>query len=195
MNSTKSRLLVQKEEASFVNKLKTMKLHLTIYSFLMLNCLFGYAQDSLSINISPNKKALDIRLPIIKTIGGHLNSDLLFKTPKNQAYFISIAVAFDKLGKIDTIYFSKDMSSRIIETIKPDHELIKKLKDLKLISKEYSSKIIIFPILFRRQDDQKIDNMNDFLNSFENLWPNFNALEKRPIILLKPFINSYREVH
>lgn len=87
------------------------------------------------------------------------------------------------------------MSSRILETIKPDPELVKKLKELRLISKEYSSKIIVFPILFRRQDDQKIDNLTDFLNSFENLWPSFNALEKRPITLLKPFINSYREVN
>ncbi|MBC8984799.1 hypothetical protein H9X96_03315 [Pedobacter sp. N36a] len=172
-----------------------MKLYLTICSFLMLNCLFGNAQDSLSINIIPNKKALDIRLPIIKTIGGHLNANLLFKTPKHQAFIISIAIAFDQLGKIDTVYFSKDMSSCILETIKPDRGLVKKIKELRLISKEYSSKIIVFPILFRRQDDQKIDNLTDFLNSFENLWPSFNALEKRPIILLKPFINSYREVH
>jgi len=58
----------------------------------------------------------------------------------------------------------------------------------------YRNKILIFPILFKRPEDDKISNLNEFLNGFSSLWPVIKTSNKRRIILLEPFINNFFDV-
>ena len=172
-----------------------MKLHLITFTFLIICCLSSNAQNGLEIHIDPKGKPLDIRMPIIKAIAYNFNSELLHKTPKDQPYIISIALAFNEAGKIDTVFFSKNISKRTLETIRPNNELVSKIKSIGLVSKDYKSKIVLFPILFKRMEDKGIDYQSGFLSNYENLWPDFGPFEKRPLILLKPYINSYHKSH
>ncbi|WP_316838959.1 hypothetical protein [Pedobacter gandavensis] len=166
-----------------------------VFTLLIFNCLLSKGQDITEVNIKPNKKAVDIRLPIMKAMAHNFNSELLHKTPKDLPYFISIALGFDEKGKIDTVFFSKNIPNRTLETIRLNTELIRKIKAIGIVSNDYKSKIAIFPILFNRMDDNGIDYESGFLKDFVNLWPDFGPLEKRPLVLLKPYINSYHESH
>ncbi|AOM77372.1 hypothetical protein [Pedobacter steynii] len=172
-----------------------MKLYFITFALLTFSCVLSKAQEIPEIRVEPNAQPLDIRIPIAKAIAHNFNSDLLHKTPKDLPYFISIALAFDEEGKIDTVFFSKNISKRTLETIKPNTDLIRKIKEIGIVYKNYKSKIVLFPILFNRMDDKGINYDSGFLNDYVNLWPDFGQEEKRPLVLLKPYINAYHESH
>ena len=177
-----------------------MKKLILIIVLLIRNVALGYAQEKGhailppdSISINDQKEPDDIlQFAIIKTIGKHLDLKLLLETPEHHSHIMSIAVVINKEGKIDKVYFSEKMSPDFKKIIKPDAELIHKLRDIPLKFPKYKEKIVILPILFKRMQDASLDYESSFLNDFENIWPSFDVKDKnKQIVLLRPYINIF----
>jgi hypothetical protein len=150
--------------------------------------------DSTPIHIKLNQtvKPIDIRVPIMNIIARHLDGKLLFKTEKGHSYMMSIAVLFNIEGKIDTVYFSNNMSSDLKAIIRPNSELIQKFRSIGLSYPQYKDKLAIFLVIYKRQEDNVLDYNSQFLNGFDNLWPKFRPKDNnKPIILLKSYLNEF----
>ncbi|MEJ2905137.1 hypothetical protein WAE58_22015 [Pedobacter panaciterrae] len=171
---------------------------------LILSFFYGYTQSkgelilpSETIEIkkikqqTPERRILQIA--VIKTIGKHLDSDLLFKTPKGDGYITSISLVFNMKGGIDTVYFAEKMSPQLKKILKPNAELVAKLKKI-LPFPDFNGKIVVYPILFKWGYDATLNYGEHFLNDFEGLWPNLDVKDqKKQIILLRPYINIFHK--
>jgi len=147
-------------------------------------------KELLAVGKPPKK--FDIRVPVMKAIARHLDGDLLHQTPKDYAYIVSLTLSFNKDGKIDTIYFSKDMNKNLLNILKPGSELTRKISDLGLVCPQYKGKLVLFPVIYKRLDDQALKYESQFLAGFENLWPEFGqADQKKEIVFLKPYVNTF----
>src|SRR5688572_18495173 len=104
-----------------------MKKTAVISLILILSALYGYTQGkgelvlpSEAIEIKKQTPQWQIlQIAVIKTIGKHLDSDLLFKTPKSDGYITSISLAFNMKGGIDTVYFAEKMSPQLKKILNP----------------------------------------------------------------------------
>lgn len=150
--------------------------------------------DSLQTHIKLNQpvKPLDIRGPIMNIIARHSDRNLLYETKKGHSYMMSIAVLFNGEGKIDTVYFSNNMSSELKAIIRPNPELIQKFKSLRLTCPQYKGKLAMFLVVFKQEGDNVLAYDNQFLNGFNNLWPEFRPEDSnRPIVFLKSYLNEF----
>lgn len=146
------------------------------------------------IRITPKEKPLDFRIPIIKVIGFNLNAELLHQTPKDYAHITSIAISFDVKGEIDSVYFSKIMTPELKNILIPS-EMQKKIKDYGLISVDYKNKVILFPIIFIRRSDRKIENRNALLSGYYKMWPELSLKDQeKKLVLLDPYINTFDRI-
>lgn len=175
-----------------------------IYSMLMFGWISCIAQVTtrledpihpVSLEATPKKKPIDYRIPILKVLGFNMNRDLLMATPENYAYIASIAISFNLDGKVDSVYFPNVMSPALEKIIVPSNMKIK-IKEIDFVFDLYKDKVILFPILFTRREDQKIDFASTFLLGFNNLWPELSLKDQnRKLVLLEPFINSFAKAH
>jgi hypothetical protein len=134
----------------------------------------------------------DIRFKINYAITKNINNDLIFKTPEGKVYLFSVALSFDEHGHVDTIYLSKNLNAGDAKVIGLNHELLKKIKSLKLDYKEYSSKLVISPFLWYNFYDKNLALDKVFLTSFENIFPDMNKIRPdKKIVILDPFYNSF----
>ncbi|WP_316797128.1 hypothetical protein [Pedobacter agri] len=160
----------------------------TLLISLLLTSMFCLAQDKA-------KNQNDIRLKLNYIITKNMDSELLFKTPKNLAYFFSVSLLFDNNGKIDTVYFSKELSRETKDVMKLDVKLIKRFKMLNWIYKEYSSKLVVLPIYYYRSVDESVSYNYGFLNNIENLFPEVDAKNmKKNWLILDPIINPFNKI-
>jgi hypothetical protein len=150
--------------------------------------------DSTPVHIKLNQtvKPLDIRVPIMNIIARHSDRNLLYKTKKGHSYMMSIAVLFNVEGKIDTVYFSNNMSSELKAIIRPNSELIQKFRNLGLTCPQYKDKLAMFLVIFKQEGDNVLEYDSQFLNGFNNLWPEFSPKDRsKPIILLKSYLSEF----
>ena len=150
--------------------------------------------DSIPIHNKLNQtvKPLDIREVIMKIIARHSDRNLLYETKKGHSYMMSVAVLFNAKGKIDTVYFSNNMSSDLKKIIRPNSELIQKLRSVGLTFPQYKDKLAMFLVIFKQAGDNVLDYDSQFLNGFNNLWPEFSLKDRnKPIILLKSYLNEF----
>jgi hypothetical protein len=104
---------------------------------------------------------------------------------------VSISLAFDAAGKVDTIYFSDHMSKALEGIIERGPGLLNDLKAIAFKGK-FNNKILLLPIVIKRYDAEQIDNSVDFLNELSAIWPKFmNTDNTKTLVLLEPFINYY----
>lgn len=167
-----------------------------LLSALAFSVLFGKAQiaemekNPAKIEVPKNNKG-DLRSRIEGVITRHKDMKLLEATPRNHVHIISVAVAFDANGKVDTVLFSKKMSRATAAMVRPNAEFTKKVKSYNWTYKEYGSKVVVFPILFIRIGDKNLDYDSGFLTDFESIWPDNRLYGKREVVLLNPFVSQY----
>lgn len=150
--------------------------------------------DSIPVHIKLNQpvKSLDIRELIMNIIAKHSDRNLLYKTKKGHSYMMSVTVSFNIEGKIDTVYFSNNMSSDLKAIIRPNPELIQKFRSLRFTFPQYKGKLAMFLVIFKQEGDNVLDYDSQFLNGFNNLWPEFSPKDSNtPIILLKSYLNEF----
>lgn len=143
-----------------------------------------------TVNTSSEQKT-DIRVAILKRLDKYIKSEVLFSKPKNSAFLFSVGLYVDSLGNVDDVFFSENVSKSKTKIVTVDENLIKDVKKMRISDFVYRNKILIIPILFKRPEDDKISNLNDFLSDFSSLWPVINKESKRRIVLLEPLINNF----
>lgn len=147
---------------------------------------------SVCCSAQEKKEIGDIRLRVSYALTRNLDRDLLGKTPKNFVYFFSITLSFNDEGKIDTLYFSKELNKNVNDIIMPTESLIKRMKSMNLVYPEYSSKLVFIPIFYHGVDDTSIDYRSGFLKSMENLLPKVNnEMIRKQWVILDPLISPF----
>jgi len=102
-----------------------------------------------------------------------------------KAFIFSINVSVDKLGKIDSVYFSKTKDVELKDAI--DLSGIRKsVITEKTFFKAYKNSIIIIPVMALNLNDQFISNQSSLLQEWEALFPNVNKFKNKHIVLCKP---------
>ncbi|GGE71359.1 hypothetical protein EV200_1162 [Pedobacter psychrotolerans] len=147
--------------------------------------------ESAPVSIISLKQKTDIRISILKRFDKYIKSEALFKMPKNNMVLISVAIFVDSLGNIKNVFFSGNVLRDKSTIIIVNDNLIYDLKKMPVDDPIYRNKILIFPILFKRPQDDKISNLNEFLKDFSSLWPVINTDSKHEMVLLQPFINDF----
>jgi len=169
-----------------------------IFTVCFLLCLLSisFSQESNSVESSSilitfPKQKKDIRVLVLKRLDKYINSKELFSRQKNNVFLFSIGLSVDSLGNVDDIFFSDSVTKNKTKIIVVNEHLIADFKKMHLDDFDYRSKILVLPILFKRPDDDKISNLNEFLSSFSSLWPVIKISNKHRVILLDPFINIF----
>ncbi|MGN8059406.1 hypothetical protein ACTJKN_24210 [Pedobacter sp. 22163] len=148
-------------------------------------------EELTSIVITSSGQKADMRVAILKRLDKYIKSEALFNKPKNSAFLFSVGLSVDSLGNVDDIFFSDSVTKNKTKIIVVNEHLIADFKKMHLDDFDYRSKILVLPILFKRPDDDKISNLNEFLSSFSSLWPVIKTSNKHRVILLEPFINIF----
>lgn len=151
-------------------------------------------EELTSIVITSSKQKENIRITTLKRLDKYIKSAALFDKPKNSAFIFSVGLSVDSLGNVDDVFFPENVSGNKTEIVSVNENLISDFKKMHIDDFVYRNKILIFPILFKRPEDDKISNLNEFLNGFSSLWPVIKTSNKRRIILLEPFINNFFDV-
>lgn len=148
-------------------------------------------EELTKIVITSSEPKADIRVAILKRLDKYIKSETLFNKPKNSAFLFSVGLSVDSLGNVDDVFFSENVSRNKTEIVMVNENLISDFKKMHIDDFVYRNKILVFPILFKRPEDDKISNLNEFLNGFSSLWPVIKTSNKHRVILLKPFINNF----
>ena len=134
----------------------------------------------------------DIRYRVSYAITKNIDIGLLSKTPKNTAYLFSVVLSFNKVGKIDTAYFSKNTDTTLLKVMGLNSNLVDRIKGMNLVYTNYSSKLVIIPFLWYNQSDNSIDYDTGYLKQFENIFPHLDKkYENKSRIILDPMINPF----
>ena len=139
-----------------------------------------------NICFAQNKsKSDDIRYRIADAVTKNLDKELLGITPKNFTYLYSITLSFNDQGIVDTVYFPKYIAKEVKDVIRLNSGLIKRIKSMNIVYKEYSSKLVLIPFFHYRPGDSGIDYKSDFLKSIESIFPqrDWNTSKKQWVIL------------
>ena len=148
---------------------KTLILGLLI-SLLITN--FCYAQV---IDIS--KQNLKIGIGFKKA---YMNNPFIKK-----AFIFSISVSVNKLGKIDSVYFSKTEDVELKDAMDLD-QIVKSVIAEKIFFNNYKNCVVIIPVMGLNLNDQYISNQQQLLREWGELFPNINKFKNKQVILCKP---------
>jgi len=120
---------------------------------------------------------------------GVMNSYENNPIPK-KAFIYSVNIAVNKLGKIDSVYFSKvenvDLGKVVnLNAIKSN---IMANKDF---FKKYKSCVIVAPVMIINLNDQFISFQNELVKEWNSLFPDVAKFKNRRTVLCKPINRSY----
>lgn len=153
-----------------------MRFLLFILSVFAYNISFGQKLPNLDTFINEN---------VLKGVSDEVKQT----TKKNTANFYAIAFRFDKTGKIDTLYFSKNLDAKTKQLYGLNSLLLERLKKYDFHYTEYSSQTVLIPFYHYNSTDECIEYKNGFLNSFEDLLP--EAIKNIPVIIRNPIVNAH----
>lgn len=140
-------------------------------------------------NISFGQKLPNLDTFINENVLKGTSDEVKQLTKKNVAHFYTIAFEFDKTGKIDTLYFSKNLNAKTKQLYGLDNLLLKRIKKYDFHYVEYSSQIVLILFYHYNSTDECVDYKNGFLNSFEDLLP--EVIKNKPVIIRKPIVNAH----
>jgi len=123
-----------------------------------------------------------------------MNLDRLNETPSEHVYIFSITLSFNAAGKVDTVYFSDNMTENLKQIVNADQDMTKaaNLIDFK---KEYANKLVILPIILKRARGWRINNQDEFINGIVTMWPKLKLAHKlKPVVFLDPYVNYYTRI-
>lgn len=102
-----------------------------------------------------------------------------------KAFIFSVSVSVNKLGKVDSVYFSKTKDVELKDAM--DLARIKKSAfSEKIFFSAYKNSIVIIPVMALNLDDQYISNQDQLLREWGGLFPNVNKFKNKRIVLCKP---------
>lgn len=102
-----------------------------------------------------------------------------------KAFIFSISVAVNKLGKIDSVYFSKTENVELGNAM-DINQIKKSVITEKTFFSIYKNCVVIIPVMGLNLNDQYISNQHQLLREWESLFSNVNKFKTRRIVLCKP---------
>ena len=137
------------------------------------------------------QKAPNLRLKIAKAIAQHSDKALLGQTPAGFAYLFSVTLSFDHQGKIDSVYFPRQISENVKKVMKPDAALARRIKDQESTYKIYADKFVFIPVFYHNSADDTLDYRSGFIGAFKNLLPEINTSANKQWIILDPLTEQF----
>lgn len=132
------------------------------------------------------------RALITKVFLSNRHQELYDKTPADSVYMLSVAISFDHEGKVDTVLFPKKISEHTRKVFGINHQLIDNFKNFKFSWFKFKNQIVLLPILFAQFQDKNIILSKNFLEDYQNVWPEFGSLlNGKELILLEPYVNYH----
>ncbi|MBE5318393.1 hypothetical protein IM793_04455 [Pedobacter sp. MR2016-19] len=102
-----------------------------------------------------------------------------------KAFIFSIIASVNKLGKIDSIYFSKTEDVELKDAM--DINRIKKsIISEKAFFSRYKNCVVNIPVMALNLNDQYISNQQTLLREWGGLFPNVNKFKNKRVVLCKP---------
>lgn len=102
-----------------------------------------------------------------------------------KAFIFSISISVNKLGKIDSIYFSKTEDVELKDAM--DINRIKKsIISEKAFFSRYKNCVVNIPVMALNLNDQYISNQQSLLREWGGLFPNVNKFKNKRVLLCKP---------
>lgn len=150
------------------------KLLFTIVIFLSL-VHFSYAQ---MLDISK------LGLPISVT------DEYLNNLIPRKAFIYSINIAVNKLGNIDSIYFSKTENIDLGKAINLG-KIKATIMSKTIFFKRYTNCVIIAPVMIINLNDQFISFQNELLKEWSTLFPEVRKFRSRRTVLCKTLSSYY----
>ena len=102
-----------------------------------------------------------------------------------KAFIFSISISVNKLGKIDSVYFSKIENTELGEAM-DINQIKKSIASEKLFFSHYKNCVVNIPVMALNLNDQFISNQHSLLREWETLFPDVNKFRYKRIILCKP---------
>ena len=102
-----------------------------------------------------------------------------------KAFIFSISVSVNKLGKIDSVYFSKTEDVELKDAMDLD-QIVKSVNAEKIFFNNYKNCVLIIPFMGLNLNDQYISNQQQLLREWGELFPNINKFKSKKVILCKP---------
>lgn len=137
-------------------------------------------------------KQVDIRQVITSIIIKNIDRGKYDTTPENTAYLFSVMLSFNELGRVDTVFFSKNSDKQLVDVMRLDENLVKRIKSANIEYQNYSSKLVLIPLFFYNSKEDGVNYYSGFLKSLENLFPDFKKNPpKKPIVILDPLLNPF----
>jgi hypothetical protein len=166
-----------------------MKTFILFILILTLNTNLSKSQ-----NITDPSEIPNYRKGIVTILGKHMNLDKLNETPSEHVYIFSITLSFNAAGKVDTVYFSDNMTENLKQIVNADQDMTKaaNLIDFK---KEFANKLVILPVILKRAGDWRINNQDEFIKGITTIWPKLKSKDKlKPAVFLDPYVNYYAQI-
>lgn len=146
--------------------------------------------------LAQEKRTGNVDAMINYLISKNLNKDSLMATPEGMAYFFSVSVLFNAEGKVDTVFYSKNLDKKVTAVMGLNASLIRKIKEQDVTYRKYASKVVLVPILFYRYTDDKITYRSGIIKAIQNLLPNDEPiLWFKPWVILDPVVNPFMKTH
>ncbi|ATP56729.1 hypothetical protein CPT03_09705 [Pedobacter ginsengisoli] len=145
-----------------------------------------------SINITPKGKDIDISQPIVKCIWKSIDQNLLQQVPKDFAHLMVLGISINDQGQIAEVYRSKkEPREDLLKLLSPINEFDQKIKQIPFRFKGYENKILIFPVILYRNDDDQTISIRNILSDIVSMWPTLPADNVKQIVLLEPRYITY----
>jgi len=165
---------------------------------LLLVSNFCPAQENIMNEPPPQPRKETPKKSDIRTALSYLiprngtNKHALVDGPTDYAYFFSVTLSIDEIGKIENVYFSKSLPKNLVDFLGTPSGLLAKINAANLECKEYASKLVLIPFFYYRMDSSVIDYRSGFLKSMENLLPTVDdKMSQKSWIILDTMINSF----
>ncbi|MCZ4225440.1 hypothetical protein [Pedobacter rhodius] len=102
-----------------------------------------------------------------------------------KAFVFSISVSVNKLGKIDSIYFSKTEDVELGNAM-DINQIRKSVIAEQTFFGHYKNCVVVIPVMGLNLNDQYISNQQSLLREWSGLFPNVNKFKSKRVILCKP---------
>lgn len=162
----------------------------------MTRLLFIFFLFTFKFSLAQEKKQGNVNAMVNYVISKNMNKDSLMASPEGMAYFFSVSILFNSEGKIDTVFYSKNLDKKVSAVMGLNPSLIRKIKEQDVTYRKYASKVVLVPILFYRYTDDRIAYSSGIIKAIQNLLPNDEPiLWFKPWVILDPVINPFMKTH
>lgn len=160
---------------------------------LMTYCVItAFGQSEYEVYLAArNKQSKEYTIKEIGIVLRKYNPQTFIEVLKpGEGFITSVAISINKKGRVDTVYYPKDMSPSIKKLLTARENILTSLRKVNNPFFFYKDKIIIIPMFFDKAYNESLTNLDEINANFLDFWPDIPDNNKRPIELFKPMIQK-----